>query len=175
LQTLAAKENPSDPMRWPMRCLSLLAASSVLLSVGCGSTRLIPNTGVVDTPENREVIGVCERYRRALESRDAITLMALASPRYYEDSGTPKPDDDYGYDGLRRIIEDRLARLKSVRYEIEYRNVEIHGNHATVEVYYDASFQMAASNGADQYQHKTEYNKLELENDGKRWLFVRGM
>ena len=157
----------------PMRFLPALA----LAFAACAGTRLIPNTGVPDTPENREVINVCERYRRALESRDTITLMALASPRYYEDSGTPKPDDDYGYDGLRRVIEDRLARLRSVRYEMEYRNVEIKGNHAEVEVYIDASFQIAtAVEGMDQYKHFTEYNKLELEREaGKRWLITRGM
>ena len=156
-----------------MRFLPALA----LAFAACAGTRLIPNTGVPDTPENREVINVVERYRRALESRDTITLMALASPRYYEDSGTPKPDDDYGYDGLRRVIEDRLARLRSVRYEMEYRNVEIKGNHAEVEVYIDASFQIAtAVEGMDQYKHFTEYNKLELEREqGKRWLITRGM
>jgi hypothetical protein len=149
----------------------------LLVFSACAGARLIPNTGVPDTSENREIINVCERYRRALEARDAITLMALASPRYYEDSGTPKPDDDYGYDGLKKIIEDRLARLRSVRYEVEYRNVDIKGNHAEVEVYIDASFQLAtAVEGQDQYKHFTEYNKLELEREqGKRWLITRGM
>jgi hypothetical protein len=141
---------------------------------GCATTRLIPNTKVADTPENREVVDVCERYRHALEARDPVTLMALASPRYYEDSGTPKPDDDYGYDGLKKVIADRLARLRSVRYEMEYRNVSIHGNRAEVEVYIDASYQLAAGDN-EQYKHFTEYNKLELEHDGKRWLFTRGM
>jgi hypothetical protein len=147
----------------------------VLLAGACGTSQLIPNTNVPNTRENREIIAVVERYRRALESRDMVTLLALASPRYYEDSGTPKPDDDYGYEGLKRVIADRIARLKSVRYEMEYRNVEIKGNHADVEVYIDASFQMATGTGQDQYKHFTEYNRLELEFDGRRWLITRGM
>jgi hypothetical protein len=155
----------------------LLALALGLPLAACAGTRLIPNTSVPDTSENREVINVCERYRRALESRDTVTLLALASPRYYEDSGTPKPDDDYGYDGLRHVIADRLSRLRSVRYEMEYRNVEIRGDRAEVEVYIDASFQIAtAVEGIDQYKHFTEYNKLELERaGGTRWLITRGM
>ena len=161
----------------PMRRLGTLLLCSLALSA-CAHEPVIPFTKVPDTPENREIIGVCERYRHALEARDPVTLMALASPRYWEDGGTPKPDDDYGYDGLRHVIEDRLRRLKSVRYELEYRNVEIKGRHAEVEVYIDASFELSAPDSranAEQYKHFTEYNKLELEHDGKRWLFTRGM
>ena len=33
---------------------------------GCASTELIPNTRVADTPMNRELIAVCERYRHAM-------------------------------------------------------------------------------------------------------------
>jgi hypothetical protein len=146
----------------------------LLLLSSCAGARVIPNTRVEDTRENREIIDVCERYRRALESRDVTTLLALASPRYWEDSGTPKPDDDYGYDGLKRVINERLGRLKSVRYEMEYRNVAIRGNRAQIEVYIDASFQIESGVG-DQYRHFTEYNRLELEHDGKRWMFIAGM
>ncbi|HJZ88601.1 MAG TPA: hypothetical protein VKN99_25685 [Polyangia bacterium] len=153
--------------------LRALALTWLLVSA-CGTTRLIPNTRVPDTSENREVIDVCERYRHALEARDSVTLLALASPKYWEDGGTPKPDDDYGYDGLRHVLADRLARLKSVRYEMEYRTVRIRGNRAEVDVYIDASFQLTTGSG-DQYRHFTEYNRLELEYDGKRWLFTRGM
>src|SRR5262249_50737860 len=143
-------------------------------AVGCASTRLIPNTRVPYTKENREIIDVCERYRHAVEQKDGATILALASPNYFEDSGTPRPDDDYGYDGLKQVVWDRMQRLKSVRYDIEYRNVKIHGAHAEVEIYLDASFQLGSTSG-DQYRHVQEYNKLELENDGKRWLFTRGL
>jgi hypothetical protein len=151
-----------------------VGATLCFLVLACSGTRLIPNTKVPDSPENQEIIGVCERYRHALIARDQVTLMALASPHYFEDSGTPKSDDDYGYDGLRQVIQDRLARLKSVRYDMEYRDVHIEGNRAQVDVYIDASFQLTTG-GGDQYRHFTEYNRLELEHDGKRWLFTRGM
>ena len=35
----------------------------------------------------------------------SAALLALAHPNYYEDSGTPKGDDDYGYEGLKEVLQ----------------------------------------------------------------------
>jgi hypothetical protein len=147
----------------------------VLLSVGgCATYNVIPGTKVYDTKPNREILQVCEKYRRALEERDAATLLALAHPNYYEDSGTPKGDDDYGYSGLRDVLSKRLSALRTLRYNIEYRKVEVEGHHAKVDIRYDASFQLATEMG-DRWERKQNDKRIELENDGKRWLIVAGM
>jgi hypothetical protein len=149
---------------------------TVLLSFtgGCATMNLIPGTKVADTKANREILDICERYRHAMEERDASTLLALAHPNYYEDSGTPKGDDDYGYDGLKDVLSKRLSALKTVRYNIEYRKVAIEGHHAQVDIRYDASFQIATEMG-DRWERKQNDKRLELENDGKRWLIIAGM
>jgi hypothetical protein len=134
----------------------------------------IPGTTVADTKLNRELIEVCERYRHALEDRDAATLLALAHPHYYEDSGTPKGEDDYGYEGLKQVIATRLSALRSVRYNVEYRDIAVHGNRAHVDIRYDASFQLATEMG-DRWERKQNDKRLELEHDGRRWLFLAGM
>lgn len=157
--------------------LALLAAL-VPASVGCANQAVIPGTLVVDSRDNRLIIEVCERYRHALEDRDAETLMSLASPQYFEDSGTPKAEDDYGYDGLRQIIATRLAALKAVRYNIQYRRVgwSSNGTRAAVDIRYDASFQLQTELG-DRWERKQSEKRLELEfdrNKGK-WLFTTGM
>src|SRR5215468_7320860 len=102
-----------------MRFLLLALVSAT----GCTNLALIPGTRVVDTKINREIIEVCEKYRRAMEERDAPTLLAMAHPNYYEDSGTPKGDDDYGYDGLKEVLSRRLAALRTLRYNNEYQHV----------------------------------------------------
>ena len=53
-----------------------------------------------------------ERYRHAMEDRDATTLLSLAHPNYYEDSGTPSGGDDYGYEGLKEVLSKRLGALR---------------------------------------------------------------
>jgi hypothetical protein len=140
----------------------------------CAMINVIPGTKVPDTRPNREILDVCEKYRHALEDRDSATLLTLAHPNYYEDSGTPKGDDDYGYEGLKDVLAKRLAALKTVRYNIEYRKVAIEGHHASVDIRYDASFQLATEMG-DRWERKQNDKRLELENDGKRWLIIAGM
>ena len=68
----------------------------------------------------------------------------LASATPTAPSGTPRSDDDYGYDGLKKVLEVRLQRVKSLRYEIEYRNIRVTGDQAEVEVFLDGSFELAA-------------------------------
>jgi hypothetical protein len=145
-----------------------------LAPAGCASVITIPGTTVADTKVNREIINVCERYRQALEQRDAATLLTLAHPQYYEDSGTPKADDDYGYDGLKEVLSRRLATVKALRYNIEYRKVEIATKRARVDIRYDASFQLMTEMG-ERWERKQRDKRIELESDGQRWLIIAGM
>jgi hypothetical protein len=144
------------------------------LPLGCATVNVIPGTKVIDTKPNREILDVCEKYRHALEDRDAPMLLSLAHPSYYEDSGTPGGADDYGYEGLKDVLSRRLASLKTIRYNIEYRRVEIDGRRARVDIRYDASFQIATEMG-DRWERKQNDKRIELENDGGRWLIVAGM
>jgi hypothetical protein len=153
---------------------SWLLALALAAASGCASINLIPGTKVPESKINRELIEVCEKYRHALEDRDAATLLSMASPRYYEDSGTPKGDDDYGYEGLKIVLATRLTALRSVRYNIEYRAVEVKGNRARIDIRYDASFQIATEMG-DRWERKQNDKRLELQNENGRWLFLAGM
>ena len=145
-----------------------------LALAGCATINVIPGTKVADTKANRELLDVLERYRHAMEDRDAATLLSLAHPNYYEDSGTPLASDDYGYEGLKDVLSRRLAALRTLRYNIEYRRVSITGHHAQVDIRYDASFQLATEMG-DRWERKQNDKRIELENDGRRWLIIAGM
>ncbi len=158
-----------------MRLRALLFALGALsLGPACATINHIPGTTVADNKLNREILEVCERYRHAMEERDGATLLAMAHPNYYEDSGTPKGEDDYGYDGLRQVIQSRLAQVRSIRYNIEYRAIEVKGTRARVDIRYDASFQIATDMG-DRWERKQNDKRLELESDGHRWQFIAGM
>lgn len=157
-----------------MNRLRLVLVALSLWAGGCATISVIPGTKVPDTKANRELLEVCERYRHAMEDRDVATLLALAHPNYYEDSGTPSGNDDYGYDGLKDVLQKRLAAVKTLRYNIEYRRVQIEGHHAQVDIRYDASFQLATEMG-DRWERKQNDKRIELENDGKCWLIIAGM
>ena len=152
--------------------MSLVLVVATLM--GCAHARLIPGTRVEDTKENRDLIDVCEKYRRAMEERDAPTLLSLAHPKYYEDSATPVGSDDFGYEGLKDVLRRWLPAVKTLRYNIEYRKVDVEGTHAKVDIRYDASYQLATDMG-DRWERKQNDKRIELENDGKRWLIIAGM
>jgi hypothetical protein len=145
-----------------------------LLLARCATIMTIPGTKVTDTRVNREIIGVLERYRVALEEKDSATLLALAHPNYFEDSGTPKADDDYGYEGLKEVLVKRLGTVKTIRYNIEYRDVSVRGARAQVDIRYDASFELDTDLG-NRWERKQNDKRIELERDGNRWLIISGM
>lgn len=160
-----------------MKLLIPATLTLAALLAGCApKTRYVRNTRIADTSENREILTVCEEYRRAVERLDVAKLVVLASPRYHEDGGTLSAEDDYGNEGLRQVLATRFQTAKQVRYGIEYRRLTRVGARATVDIYIDASFLFSGARG-DTWHPVTNYNRLELEYDSKRqrWLFLAGM
>ncbi len=189
-------------MRRPNAVRTLLPTLA-LLSLGCATGR-IPNTDIPDTRENRELIALCERYRHAVETRDTRALLALASPRYFEDGGTPAGDDDYGYDGLQRLLSVWADEVRGVRYEMRYRRVTLDGEHANrahVDYTFTGSYTLrrppvdtgvnqpagpslridpvrdatASPEDAEVWFRRVADNRLELERVGDEWRIIAGM
>jgi hypothetical protein len=145
------------------------------MGAGCAHHDYFPGTSIVRSEENRKIIQTVEEYRQRLMQRNVPGLLALASPRYFEDSGTPRSDDDYGFDGLRKVLERQLPRVKSLRYDIEYRNIHISGSEAEVEVFLDGSFEIAAPEAGDRYRRVNDYHRFLLDKEGDQWKFLAGM
>jgi hypothetical protein len=162
------------------RKLGRLGPVVLLLALGAASgacaasTKIIPGTKVRDTDENRSILGVVERYRAAVERRDAPALMAMASKAYKEDGGTPTGADDYGYDGLREVLTGRFQRVDEIRYSLKYLGIRRDGDKAFVDVAIDASYSVSTSRGTERVD-KRDQNQLVLEWDGEHWKFISGM
>jgi hypothetical protein len=145
----------------------------MVLTLGCSQIGNISGTKIPDTKVHREIIARMEEYRVAMEQKDAARLLAMAHPSYYEDSGTPTGADDYGYPGLKRVLDTRLAALRSLRYAIQYRYITLSSRRATVDIRYDISYRIATDMG-EKWERKQNDKRLELEHDGHRWLFLSG-
>jgi hypothetical protein len=157
----------------------LLIAAFLLLSAGftgaCAHQEYFPSSTIPKTQENQKIIETVEQYRRRLIERNVEGLLVLASEKYFEDSGTPRSDDDYGYDGLKSVLRSRLARVQSLRYDIEYRSIKHTGNRAEIEVFLDGSFELAAKSG-DRYHRVNDFHRFILERvTEEKWKFVSGM
>jgi hypothetical protein len=159
-----------------MRSLAVAVVFCLTAGAGCAHRDVIPGTNVADTEVNRAIIKTVEDYRASIEMRDVDRLLMLASERYSEDSGTPRTDDDYKYDGLKMVLTTRLSRVRSIRYTIQYRNIRpIAANEVEVEVHLNGSFELMSENG-DRYRNVDDYHHFILERTDKdRWKFLSGM
>jgi hypothetical protein len=146
-----------------------------LLLTACASgPRYIRGTQVPDTVENRDILKVIERYRVAVERRDASALLGMASPQYYEDGGTPTGSDDYGYEGLREVLTSRFQKAEQVRFSMRYVSIRKQEKRAFVDVIVDASYSVPTDRGVSRLDMRDQ-NQLVLEHDGRSWRFLSGM
>lgn len=153
--------------------VKLMASCVLCVLTGCGAS-IIPNTTVDDTPANREVIRYCETYRHALEQRDVGALLAMASPRYYENGGTPEGVDDYDVTGLRDVLRERMPRVHTVRYEFRYRLIQFRSDRVLVDYTYSGSFRVETDEGHRWFRRVAD-NRIELERVGGQYRIVAGM
>jgi hypothetical protein len=156
-----------------LRTFVFLSSFNALFLIACSQIGTIPGTRIPDTRHHREIIARVEEYRRAMEQRDAAKLLSMAHPNYYEDSGTPSGADDYGYPGLKRVLDRSMSSMRAMRFAIQYRNIAIEGRRATVDFRFDISYQVATDMG-EKWERRQNDKRMELEFDGNRWLFLSG-
>jgi hypothetical protein len=170
--------------RW-LRALALVLACGFALPTvsACKKEPTIPGTEIPDTPENRDILAVLERYRTAFVRRDATGVLATAHPTYYDTAGTDDPGDDVEYAELGPLLRVRMAQLEAVRFTIDYLEVHVSKDRASVRVWIDASFRLQPlvdeSSGDvrvdGKHTRKQDHAMFELVRDGRAWRITRGI
>ena len=152
----------------------LVVLALALMEVGC-TREVIPNTDVEDNDFNRGVVEFCEDYRHAVERRNVPMLLKFADPKYYEDGGSTDTSDDLDYAGLKAYLESKFREVKSIRYEVRYRDVSRGRNDEVfVDYTYSASYKIPTPHG-DVWRRRVSDNRLELKPDGNRFKILAGM
>jgi hypothetical protein len=123
---------------------------------------VIPNTDVEDTPDNRAVLDVCERYRNAVEAQDVDAILAITSA-HYRDHGITR-------DGLASFLHGSFKQATHVRYEARYLAIAYADRRAMVDYQYTSSFDL---NGT--VRHTVERNRLTLDREQGQWAIISGM
>jgi hypothetical protein len=149
-----------------------LCASSLLL-VACRD-KMIPNTEIPDNEDNRAIVAFCERYRHAVEDLNVGLILSLASQRYFDNAGTPSPDDDVDRAGLERVLTDKFKDVKTMRYEVRYRNLFESLGVVYVEYTYNMAFQYQVGDKT-KWANRTADNRLELERVDGGFRVLTGM
>ncbi|MBN2526667.1 MAG: hypothetical protein JXR76_09745 [Deltaproteobacteria bacterium] len=144
-----------------------------VMVAGC-QKQYIPNTEIIDNDFNRDVLSFCERYRHGVEDMNTGMLLALASPRYFDNSGTPSGDDDVDKAGLEEVLNSRFSPIQSIRMEIIYRAIFEENSVLHVEYTYTMSFQYTID-GETKWKNHTGDNRLDLERTEDGFLILSGM
>jgi len=149
----------------------------LLLAVTACSPKYLPNTEVEDTPANRAIADVVERYRVAVEQRDLDALRALVSRRYFSNAGTTaEPSDDYGYAQLEeRVLPLLRENIKSVQFVIYLRRISFPSEttaQADFEYYYKFFY---VEGGKDRWQARNDFARLEFAKEDGVWRIVAGL
>ncbi|HSM94016.1 MAG TPA: nuclear transport factor 2 family protein [Anaeromyxobacteraceae bacterium] len=148
-------------------------APAALLLAACAAHR-IPGTNIADTEDNRAVMAVVQAYTEALQRRDAAALLALASPEYFDNGGTADPADDLDFARLEQTLPADLARLESLRVEIQVRNVQIDKDTAVVELWSDGWYRIQTPQGVVPRRDQDLHRMRLVQRDGA-WKIVSGM
>jgi len=155
--------------------VTLLAA--VVAGVGgCAGARL-PGTEIQSTPETRAISTALEAYRSALERRDAATILALAAPDYFDNAGTPDPNDDLDRAGLERQLPRDLTALDSLKVLMTLRRIDVNDKAGTAEaeVFFEQFYRVQTPNGLVA-RRDADVQRFHLRRVGEqRWLFASGL
>lgn len=161
-------------MRW-RTILAIVTTLGGTMIVGCGGAKLIPNTQVNDTAQNRELIGAVEKYRQAMERLDAARVLSLAHSNYRDLGSASERNKDIDHARLTQILKTRFKNVERIRFNVNYQRVTMEGGQAHVDTWVEASFLYKQPDGNQRWQRMSDYNRFSLMKSGKSWLFVAGL
>jgi hypothetical protein len=153
----------------------LLLAATLVVAVGC-TPKKIPGTDLDDSDDTRAILDVMEKYRVALEKRDAQSIIGLADESFKDDGGSANPDDDYNYHDLYTKLPETLKRLGDIRLELNVRKIELSEDttSARATFTYTQSYMMPGLQAKK--QSDTEIKQMILKKvDKGTWKIVSGV
>lgn len=148
-------------------------ATLFLASLAC-SPRRIPGTEVRDSAENRAVYDVVQAYRQAMEKRDAAAVLALVAPDYRDTAGTADPSDDLDRARLEQTLPKDLARAEGLRVDFTVRRIDVQGDSAEVELFYDQYYRVKTA-GGEVPRRDSDVHRMKLERIGGVWRIAGGL
>ncbi|MCG3173557.1 MAG: hypothetical protein GMKNLPBB_01754 [Myxococcota bacterium] len=156
--------------------IAVLLSAGVFLFAGC-SAKLIPNTQIKDTPDSREIVTQVERYRLAMQDRNAESLLRLVSRNYFDNAGTPDPSDDYNYAGLVQFLANEFRDVEALQMDIVILALNFEEGDkgvAHLDYKYESRFQVKYPSGSkwDSVQKK---KRMKFVREGDHWLISSGL
>jgi hypothetical protein len=157
-----------------MSSRSRLLLVTALVALGACGTKRIPGTEIRDTRDTRAIVQVIDQYRIAAERRDAEAVLALVSPRYFDNAGTHDPADDQDYEQLRRRLPSDYAKLSAVRLGMRVNAIEVKDDRATADVDFDGRWRITTPTGEVPKQ-ANDVNRMTFIREDGAWRITSGL
>jgi hypothetical protein len=153
----------------------LLILLACAFAQGCGPKR-IPGIEIdlADIPDHRALLKVLNQYKTSLEAKDIDGLLALASPRFYEDSGTSDTGDDYSFEGLSEHFVHHFKRIKKIQLNLTLKKITANQDRAQIDYRYVTRYLMDLPAG-EKWRVVDELNRMELVRENGTWKIINGM
>lgn|GEM_PF-2266562 len=177
------RRTPSSPMpnrpfspvlvlRWVM----CFAAGTLWFLTGC-TPSMIKGTEIPATQDNQDVHSVLMDYQEAFQKKKWSSLLRLISPRYHETKGTADPDDDYGYDYVKKkLLSPSFQALKVYAFYIRVEKITYPTpNEAQVILLTRAVYQYPRGQYNAGWDRDVNRHIMRLERYRGRWMIVRGL
>ena len=112
--------------------------------------------------------------RQAVERMDVAAVMALVSPRFYEDNGNVDTSDDYDYKGLETNLRANFEHTKAIQLMLRVDDVKVDADEAYAELYYQIRAHADYPSGP-KWETGSDRTRLRFEKVDDRWLIVAGL
>ncbi len=145
----------------------------LVLLAACAPGR-IPNTEVTDSRENRAVYEVIRKYSEALRKKDAAAILLLVAPDYHDGSGTPDPGDDVTREILEKNLASDLSKVEAVMLDMGVKKIEVTGDEARAEVFYDAAYRVVTP-GGPVAKRPSDINQMRFRKLDGVWKITAGL
>ncbi len=101
-------------------------------------------------------------------------MLALVSPKYFDDAGTPDPGDDVDYAQLKKRLTDDYQKVTAIRLEMGVKKIEVEGDRAAAYVFYDEHYRITTKAGEIAKQ-ASDQHRMQLVRESGAWKFVSGL
>ncbi len=156
------------------RLVLIACAWSCATLSGCAHSTLA-GTNIPDTDDTRAIYAIVLDIDQAMEKRDADGILKHVSERYFEDNGTARQEDDYGYAELKgRILPESLATTQEVQLDLLVQDIVVEGERAHVDLRYNSRARLNLPAGEMWDSHK-DFNRIELLLEKGNWRIVSGL
>jgi hypothetical protein len=152
---------------------ALLAVVAGLALTSCAPRR-IPGTDIRDTADTRAIIAAIDTYRQAAERRDVAAILAIASPKYFDDAGTIDPGDDIDFAKLEKRLTEDYGKVTALRLDIGVKRIEVEDDRARAFVFYDSAYRIETRVGEVPKQ-ASDVHRMQFVRENGAWRFLSGL